>query len=346
MGGVCVNPFTPAERLAQAQACVFQNFSRPYSPFSVGPFGAACAAPRLDVFQTTIDADFGLDGPVLHALLPQLVSLDVESACCLLASQALPPRPLSPAEADQWLNRLLSALKDSTVGLGNVGGNLTSAAEATLRAAWRRQAVAGFESLLTGSATHSIRLSTNITVEARKIGAGGVIRAGAKLVVRVRGLPSQVIHDLHKAESMLVPKSGGTVGVLRVGAQNAQGLERTALAVADARVRAVGALRFTGTKAGGGVLTFGPSAAIDFYHAYKSQSGASNVAKDFALRSAKSQSGNLIGVGAGVVAVAAVGVVGAPAIVVALGVEILAQTAWGYFGGDEWAASKMSGLID
>lgn len=110
-----------------------------------------------------------------------------------------------------------------------------------------------------------------------------------------------------------------------------------ATAIANARINSSQTVRF----AKGGVLAFEPSAAIDFYASYTSTSGAVNVSKEFAIRSARSQSGNALALGAGMLAVAAVGAVGAPAILLALGTGIVVQTAWVTFSGRREAAGNL-----
>ncbi len=137
-----------------------------------------------------------------------------------------------------------------------------------------------------------------------------------------------------------VPKAGARWGTLSVGARAAQQLEQAQVAVASARVQANPVMRVLG-KGGGAMLAFGPSAGIDFCNAYTTKSGASAVAKDMAVRSAKSQIGNLLGWGFGLRAVALLAVGGAPAVVLALGVGILVQTAWNVAGGSEWAGATV-----
>ena len=102
----------------------------------------------------------------------------------------------------------------------------------------------------------------------------------------------------------------------RIGARDVGRLEQGATAIANARINSSQTVRF----AKGGVLAFAPSAAIDFYASYTSTSGFINVSNEFLALSAKSQSGNAVAVGAGMLAVSAVGAVGAPAMLLALGV--------------------------
>lgn len=333
---VCPRPRTAAEKRTFADACLFNDLFMPPAGGAIGQPQLECAAPRLDVYDTTLDQEFELDRPVIAALLPQIAQHDPEGAAALLGAANPPPRALSAAEADVWLDKTLAALGDSITGGGNWPGNLAAGVETALREAWRRQARDGFSKLLQGG-VGSVRLGQHVTVEARRIGKGGELRKGAKLIVKVRGLPMRVVRQLPAA---FVPKAGARWGTMMVGARTVQQLEQAQVAVASARVQANPWMRALG-KGGGAMLAFGPSAGIDFYNAYTTKSGASAVAKDMAVRSAKSQIGNALGWGLGLTAVALVGAAGAPAVVLALGVGIVVQTAWNVAGGGEWAGAAV-----
>ncbi len=338
----CKKPVTDLEMLAASQACVFNPLLwQSTVGTSYGPFGATCSAAVTDVFATTLQQDFSIDGPVFAALIPQLAAQDPDGLAEILAVTFAPPAKLTPDEADQRFSRLLLSLQESTIGLGSVAGNINASAEAALRAAWRRQAAKGFNDLITGKRLGSIKLGPYITVESSRIGAGGVLRKGAHLTVRVKGLPMGVVHRI---DPMFMPKSAGAV--LRVGGRDLQRMNQGAVSVANARINSNFWLRTAGSKYGGAALAIGPSLAIDFYQSYTTQSGGMAMVKDFAVRSATSQSGNLLGLFAGYSAIAALGVVGAPAIVIGLTATILVQTAWGYFDGDEWAGSLAKGWVN
>jgi hypothetical protein len=68
--------------------------------------------------------------------------------------------------------------------------------------------------------------------------------------------------------------------------------------------------------------------------------------RGFAVRCAKSQSSNLVGfgvgmaAGSGAVALGVVAAVGWPVVLVGLGVGLVAQVGWGYFGADEAVARQ------
>ena len=229
----CKKPETPLEKLAANQACVFRpSLWQPVSGTSYGPFGATCSAPVTDVFGASLDQDFSIDGPVFAALVPQLASKDPEGLATLLAVTFPAPGKLSPEQADQNFSKLLSAFQESTVGGGNVLGNVAASAEAALRAAWRRQAAQGFKDLVSGKVVGSVKLSPHVTIESSRIGAGGDLRKGARLTVRVRGLPVKVVHKL---DPIFIPKSSGNAAAIHVGARDLQRMESAAVSVANAR---------------------------------------------------------------------------------------------------------------
>jgi hypothetical protein len=108
---------------------------------------------------------------------------------------------------------------------------------------------------------------------------------------------------------------------------------------------------FLNGKIGGGVLTFAPSAALDVYNSIeRDMSGDMRFNRQkFMIASAKSQSGNLLGMagaalaiaGAGVFATAVVGVTltGAPLIIIGLIGGVAVQTIWGGTGMADLAGS-------
>lgn len=350
MPNLCT-PTTAAERQAFAQSCSLDRlFTAPYLQGNgVGSYSMACEVSTLDAFPSTLNGEFELDPPLMLALAKQLAATDPNAAAMLLAA-AQPANSLpSAAAADGAFDRLMSISGDALYGAGNIGGNIAGASEAALRAAWKRQAMNGFKSLIEGSKTGTIRLGPHISIEPRRIGKGGELRKGARLMVRVRGLPMTVIHSL---PGPIVAKAGGQFGAIRVGATDLRRMSQSASALADARVQSVRMLRTASSKFGGGVLAFGPSAAIDMYDSASWSDGALSVNwKGFAVRSAKSQSGNMVGFGVGMaaasgaVALGVVAAVGWPVVLVGLGAGLVAQVAWGYFGADEAAARQAEKLV-
>jgi hypothetical protein len=331
---------TRAERQTLAQCGALDRF------FFLSAGGStACAAPNLDAFLSTLNGDFALDGPLLKGLVGQMATTQPDQAALLMAATL--PRaslPRTAAEADRSFNRLMTSTGSAVYGGGNIGGNIAGVAEAALRAAWRRQALSGFRGLLSGAATGTIHLGPHISIEPRNIGRGGALRKGARLMVRIRNLPMTVVHSL---PAPIVSKAAGQSGAIRVGATDLRRMSQAADAVADARVQSIRLLRSASGRLGGSVLAFGPSAALDFYDSASWNDGALSVNwRGLAVRSARSQSGNLVGFGAGMaaasgaVALGVVAAVGWPVVLVGLGAGVVAQIAWGYFGADEAVARR------
>lgn len=319
----CRRPPTACEALAaQQMQCMrtdwyFARFgSRDFAPPGTEAFHASGFV--VDQYSTTIERDFALDGPVFVSLLPALAEIDPQATARLIAMASPPPERLRPAEADAHLNKFLESMEDAAIGKGNIAGNLNSVAEAALREYWRREAMSGFRTLLAGDATH-IKLNPYVSIESRKIARDGTLRRGAAIHARVQGMPTRVIQRI---DNVFQPKQNGSVGAVRVSARNMAQLERASIAVADARFHTSQWLRRAGAG-GGAVLAFGPSAAFDFYDAYTTNSGAGNVARDFAVRSARSQSGNLVGYVAGAVVIASAGAVTAPIVLISLLATVL-----------------------
>jgi hypothetical protein len=336
-------PTTAAERLAYSQCGALDRLFA--SPMSQGymPMSMACQVSTIDAFPSVLNGDFELDGPVMRALAMQLAQTNPDQAALLLASRIPVEQLPAAAKDDQAINRLLSATGDSLYGGGNILGNASALNEAALRAAWQRQARNGFQALISGAKTGTIRLSPHITIEPRNIGKGGQLRKGARMIVRVRGLPMTVLHSL---PSPFISKAGGQFSAMRVGARDMQRMGQATAALADARIQSSRLLRAASGKVGGGVLAFGPTAALDFGASARWVDNSVEVDwKGFAIRSAKSQSGNLVGFVAGAVAVGVVSTVGWPVIVIGLAAGLVAQIAWGATGMDEMAESKARELL-
>ena len=96
-------------------------------------------------------------------------------------------------------------------------------------------------------------------------------------------------------------------------------------------------------------MSIAPSAALDIYSSLEQDLQGNRTInwRKVGVASAKSQSGNLLGWGAGAlvgaVAVAVIGV-GAPAILIGLAFGAGVQIVWGTSGGANWAESEAKRL--
>lgn len=331
-------PNTFAERQNYSQCNGLDSFFSARQMGSGSPFSMACHTSVIDAFPSVLNEDFVLDGPMALALASRHAATNPDQAALILAS-AVPPEQLPKS------SKLAGVVYDTLFGGGNLPGNISSVTEIALKAAWERQAMNGFKSLTSGTASSVIRLGPHITIEPRNIGKGGDLRKGARMMVRIRGLPMTVVHSL---PAPIISKAGGEFGAIRVGARDLARMELAGAAIADARFQSVSALRGASTRFGGGVLAFGPSAVIDMYNSARYENGALSVDwRGFAMKSARSQSGNLIGAAAGsgvagiAVAFALITPVGWPVVLVGFGVGLAAQVAWGMAGGDDWAEAQL-----
>lgn len=170
--------------------------------------------------------------------------------------------------------------------------------------------------------------------------------------LRIQGLPLQVITPALAPGARMAAQYGSTSArALTLGGKDTQHLGRFA---ASLHWSSAGAL--LNGKMGTGMLTFAPSAALDVYNSLEQDlRGDSRFNwQKFGVASAKSQSGNLLGLAGGVflsagVGVAAVAITGValtgvaltttPLIVIGLIGGVAIQVVWGTYGGSDWAST-------
>lgn len=313
-----------------------------------------CMANGWDVTQQTLDGDFELDdnvvqrilqqgggssGAVLRATPPAAASgAPQSSASSAVKDYLFPPSPSAPRGTSE---RLGQELPGAVYGPGNVLANSTAALAGALQGMNERDVARllqeGLKSIREGRAQR-VRLSAHMELYNSAQG-----RQAPRVRLRVRGLPLQVI-------SRAIPASGGpvtqwrmngpqTAATLKGPSMTAQQMRNTAVMAGEQRLP--GMLRWTQGRVGTGVLAFAPSAALDLYNATEVDLGSRQFSfngRQFLTDSARSQSGNAIGLAGGALTVAAVGfvtagaVAGAPLVLLGLGVGIILQVAWNTSG--------------
>lgn len=344
-------PRTGAEQCSFSQLNTLDRFFNSCRAPALGAYSMSCApTSSLDVFGSRLDDEFILDWPVFLAVLPEMASKDPQGTAQMMVEVMGDQLPKDEAKANQVFERLWAEAKEATVGGGNVLGNTVTSAEIALRAAWKAQVRLAIRGLATGRTMRAVKLTPHITLEPFKIGKGGELRKGAAIKVRIRGLPMNVMHSL---PAPVVMKAGGQFGTIRANPASVRSVISTADAITNARIQSSRFLRAAGAKGMPGVLAFGPSAILDLKDSTTwTENGASVNWKGFAVRSAASQSGNAVGMAAGFVVTAgvgmALGVVAAgslPVLVVAFGVGLIAQVAWNYSGAQTETANWVEGLL-
>lgn len=305
--------------------------------FLVGAHSASsagvCRADGWNIDLQQLDGDFDLDEALARRVI---ADAKVRSPSAVQASwmeQYLEGE--TPGDVGSK-DRLMSELKNAVTGPGNILGNagaLRQAANARIEKATAdalRLAVFQVES----GAVLSVKVNEYMTLyNANQSGKGR-----PRPRIRIRGLPMQVITPALSQGMRTAAKGMGANAVLR----STDMLKVQRLAGLAAGSHWTGQAVFLNGKIGGGVLTFAPSAALDIYHSIeRDMAGDPRFNRQkFLIASAKSQSGNLLGLAGGSLVgtgFAIAGLTAAPVILMALFGGMLVQAVWGWSGGADWA---------
>jgi hypothetical protein len=236
--------------------------------------------------------------------------------------------------------RLNSELNNAAAGPGNILGNLNAiklAGNAAVQTGTTEALQAAARKIESG-ASRSIKINEYMTLyNANKSGKGR-----PRPRVRISGMPMRVISPALN-QGMRAAASGANAAMKSADLLAARKMGN----LASANHWTSKAAFFNG-KIGGGILTFAPSAALDIYSSIeRDMAGDLRFNRNkFLIASAKSQSGNLLGLvgGAGFIAFGTIifggaALAGAPIILIALVGGVLVQATWGSTGGADWAGS-------
>lgn len=352
---------TPAQLAANAQgraAAVAVREHRANVAAMTHSRAGMCMANGWDVSIETIDGDFELDAPLLRRLFdPEATSgPSLRAAPPMAGGLSTPAGPsalepyLFPPLATAALGssaRYAEEVPGAVYGPGNLLSNVGSATAGALQGMGER---AGARTLQQGVQAIMSRAAQRVVV------APGMALYNAaqphqtpRVRLRVRGLPiAQVramVPGLGGPVTQWRVNGPGTGASLRVRGMTAQQLRQTAILAGQERLPA--GVRWASGRVGGGILTFGPTAALDFYSAIETdlQTGSRSFnVQAFAVAEARNQSGNAVGFGAGMLVTGVAVVVGgaataasAPVVLLALGVGLIAQVVWNAAGGADWA---------
>jgi len=306
----------------------------PLSAHSVGSAGV-CRAEGWNIAFQLLDGDFDLDEALARSLIA--------------GAKVRSPSAVQASWMDQYLegetpdvvgskDRLMFELNHAVTGPGSIFGNagaLRQAAHARIEKATAEALRAAVIQVESGTVL-SVKINEYMTLyNANKSGQGR-----PRPRIRIRGLPIQVITPA-LGQSMRTAAMGmGANAVLR----STDMLKVQRLAGLAANSHWTGQAAFLTGKMGGGVLTFAPSAALDVYHSLERDLAGDlrfNRQK-FVMASAKSQSGNLLGLAGGSLVGAGFAIAGftaAPVILMALLGGVLVQAVWGWSGGADWAGA-------
>ena len=352
---------TPSTAQLQAQSQAQRFFSevdryRSILPPQYSHHGGdgMCRADGWNVSNEQLDGDFALDDVLANDIVSSALGSSARSMRSApsagSAFSASQDRATEKAWLEQYLygdpagsvgsvDRMLNESRNAAAGPGNVLGNvnaLKQAANAAVQSTSARALEAGAKKIASGTAS-SIKINQYMTLyNANKSGKGS-----PRPRLRIQGLPMQVITPALAPGARMAAQYGSTSArTLTLGGKETQHLGKFA---ASQHWSSAGAL--LNGKMGTGVLTFAPSAALDVYNSFEQDlRGDSRFNwQKFGVASAKSQSGILMGLGAGAiaggVAVVGFGAVGAPVILVSLFIGVTAQIIWSATGMADKAGS-------
>lgn len=344
-------PKSAAQQAAEAQAFLaahayFDQRSQWQSLLAYRP--GVCLAQGLSVQQQWLDSDFDLDPAVWQALLRAPPGTPVMRA----APAAMPPLRQPSAAAAGEAGSLLSEFGDAAFGGRNalanssaaVAGAVLGKAELDFAARMRQ----GLQVINSGQA-RTFKLSPTMELYNTYSPSAG---RPPSVRLRVRQLPLTVLEQripaIGGAQNQWRPNAGHNVNTLRARQMTPQQMRNVAVLAAEQTQP--GWVRWVQSRRGTGVLAVAPSLAVDLYNATEvdlRQREFSFNGQQFLVDSARSQSGNAVGVLGGLGTVAVVGalsagaIAGAPLVLIGLGGGIVLQALWSYAGADDAAGSLM-----
>lgn len=323
------------------------------SPPGLSAVGGYCRADGLIVTFETLDGEYDLDGPLGSEVLRRLSGAGLPSTGLMPASPAVPsPAGRSASQSlhdyvfGDWGGQgVLSEIRAAGVGPGNVLGNAAGAAQAAehvrVQSDTARQLQQAARRVATRQAAQ-VRINAHMTIYDASQGRGR-----PRLRLRVVGLPMTVVAPAAGQGGWRSNRSGTRLSTRWTAASQPQSRMASNVAAQASWNNRFGWV--TG-KVGTGVLTFAPSAAIDMMNSFEYEVDARGERRikrfdsdRFIVASARSQSGNALGLGASIAAgagLAAIGFVGAPVIVVGLLAGLAVQVIWNTSGGADWAARQ------
>lgn len=244
----------------------------------------------------------------------------------------------APASARRVIDETLSASFEP----GNIVANTAQAVQAARVQATTSAAAQGMQrgaQAVTAGTAKTVRVNDYLALYNANNGKG---TPRPRLLIKNMPLELIVARDLPSATR--ASRGGTNMRVLDVTAKSQQ---RIAAQVAmhgwDAKYG------YLTRMPGASVLTFAPSALIDAANSIRRDRAGGGWTFDgrgFLVRSARSQSGNAVGFGVGLLATvgatAVIGLVGAPVVMVGLGTGLFAQVLWNAFGASDRAADGMA----
>ncbi len=244
------------------------------------------------------------------------------------------------------LDILLAQAVDASVGPGSVIANTTAAVNAATQAVLQRNARLNLQRMherIAAGTLRSARINAHMTLYNANQGKGR-----PRVRVRVTNLPVKVMTPIGLANGAWRTNRAGTTHSAAWRDPSPATVNRAAAVASEMSWNA--RMGWLTGRTGTGIITFAPTAAIDAWNSAEwdvDTAGRRHYQRmdwdEFAVRSARNQSGNVVGVVAGTVATTALAkgalgvgvaaaVAGAPLVLIGLAVGITAVFVWNATG--------------
>lgn len=282
-----------------------------------------------NVSHQTLDGDFDLDPILARAVVARIVGNIMDGGWL---ADYLNHQPGKDAGFGEYA-------KEAAYGPENLVGNLNQGRAGVEAAAAEMKMNNAVKAVQSGQ-VQSVKLNNNMTLYNANSGKGP-----PRLRIRISGLQTKVVTPLVDPQMLkanphaLRSQKSGSLSVKANALKNPGGLAGM-----------TGKTRILNSRLAGGVMTFAPTIAVDFY---RNCNGKHFNGRQFVIDEFANQSGNLAGViataGVGFIAIAIGGTAAAasaPVILIGLVAGIAVQVLWNYLGGGDWARRQGTDIVD
>ena len=293
---------------------------------------------------------FEPDAQVSLAMVPEIMQQDPVAGVMLMTSQ-LNTQQTSALVTAVEKGTLSAALLAQLLGATNLPGNLANLIEAAAKARFTSKMKTELRATLASGKPRTVKLGNG--VELKAVGLKGPNQFGkhADVLIRVRQTNAKQITLLEKNQFQQISKNVSTksLGPNAFKSDKVLSLSRQASDEMWELRRLTGS-SWLGSAKVGGVLTFGPTLINDVMTNYNHNAKLDQKFnyKQFAVDSAKNQTGNALGMAAGFgVAILFTGgmVAGAPLILLSMGIGFAVSIGYDRLGLDDVVEAKAKKLF-
>ena len=293
---------------------------------------------------------FEPDNHVSLAMVPEVMQQDPVAGVMLMTSQLNTQQTSSLVGAFEK-GTVSAALLDQLFGATNLPGNLANLIEAAAKARFTSKLKTELRATLASGTSRTVKLGNG--VELKAVGLKGPNQFGkhADVLIRVRQTNAKQITLLEKNQFEKISKNMSTKSLGPAAFKHDKVLSLSRQASDEMwELRRLAGAPWLGSAKVGGVLTFGPTLINDVLNNYNYNAKLDQKFnyKQFAVDTAKNQTGNAVGMAAGfgVAILFAGGVLaGAPLVLLSMGIGIAASLVYDRSGMDDFVEAKAKKLF-